>query len=265
MALYDINGNVIQSGSTIVNATIANAEGRIIKSVSHRGATTSGGAGAGYLSQYKYAREVGFLYGENDMNFTKDGIPIMRHDGTIPVNGANKSIAAMTYEELIAVDSKIPTLAEFLNFCKCIGMYPYLDTKRWSGTWSLDNLTIALNICAESGILRDTTWIIGTIDEASHILAFDERARIGWLAQPTEANMTSLLALKTDKNDLFFDSDYNGLTSENIQRCIDNKIPLEVYTLQSESAILSLHPYVTGVTANGTLVASSIYYNANMT
>lgn len=250
MALYDIDGNVITTNADVSDRV------SFVKSVSHRG-TTNNGKIVGYTA----AKAAGFEYGENDINFTSDGYVIMRHDSYIDYSGTRYEIADLTYAELIAMESDIPTLQEWLECMKCIALHPYIDTKRWSGTWSLANLQIAIDIVIEYGFSDKCTWLIGTINEAETILASIPNARIGWLVLPTEANMTSLLSKVTDDNDLFFDSDYAQLTSEHVQRCIDNSIPLEVYTITSAEVFetaYAISDYISGFTCNGTIVPSSI-------
>lgn len=254
MSIYDIHGTDISGGGSITINTTGNDS--IVKSVSHRGTLTNG-----KLQGYINAKKAGFQYGENDTNFTSDGYVVMRHDGTITIEGVSTSIANLTYAELMAVDPDIPTLQEWLECMKCITLYPYIDTKRWSGTWSASNLQNAVGIVKDFGYADKCTWLIGTIDEADTILTSIPNARIGWLSDPTTANVTSLLTKKTDENDLFFDSDYTRLTSEYIQNCITNGIPLEVYTISTQehfNQAYALSNYISGFTCNGTIVPSAL-------
>lgn len=251
MALYDSNGTQVASGDNITVTTTGDVVS-IVKSVSHRGTNTDGKI-AGYVG----AKQAGFQYGENDLNFTSDGYIICRHDGTI--NGT--SIASLTYAQLMAIDPTIPTLQEWLECMKCIALYPYIDTKRYSGTWSQTGLENAVDVVIEYGYKDMCTWLIGDIAEADIILAKIPNARIGWLATPTAANVTSLLAKRTDDNELFFDSDFQFLTSTYIQSCIDNQIPLEVWTISTTghfNTAYALSPYISGFTCNGTIVPTAI-------
>lgn len=252
MAIYDINGDEIIMGGSV---TVSGGD-FFVNSVSHRGATNDG-----KLIGYIRAKTAGFNCGENDINFTSDGYVIMRHDGTITHNGTTYNINEITYEQLMEMDSTIPTLQQWLECMKCIELIPYIDTKRWSGTWSMENLQLAVDIVKSYGYADKCTWVISTINEADTILASIPNARIGWLALPTEGNITSVLNRKTDKNELFFDSDCNQITTEQIQNAITNGIKVEAYTITSASdfeRVYAISPYFSGFTCNYYVVPSNI-------
>ena len=252
MAIYDIEGNEITMGGSV---TVTGGD-YFVNSVSHRG-TTNDGKLLGYIR----AKTAGFNCGENDINFTSDGYVIMRHDSYYDYNGTRYEIADLTYSELMAMDSTIPTLQEWLECMKCIELIPYIDTKRYSGTWSMANVTLAANIVKSYGYADKCTWVIGTIDEADAILAVIPNARIGWLVEPSTSNITNLLNKQTEENELFFNSDCNKITAEQIQNAITSGVKVEVYTITSASdfeRVYAISPYFSGFTCNYNVVPSNI-------
>jgi hypothetical protein len=112
----------------------------------------------------------------------------------------------------------------------------------------------------EYGMQGKVTWISFNIDYLNTIGNTDNTARIGYLQAPTETRVGYLLSLRNKGCDVFFDSNYTVCDDEKIQLCIDNDIPLEVWTLDEVNDLMSLDPYISGITTN-CLIAGKEFYN----
>ena len=95
------------------------------------------------------ARQQGFIYLETDLHYTSDNVPVLLHDRSINRTARNAdgtaisetiNIDEITYEQALTYDfgiakgaeyagTKIPTLAEFLRWCKITGCVPVLEQK----------------------------------------------------------------------------------------------------------------------------------------
>ena len=75
-----------------------------ITSVAHRGYKIHGAA-ENTAEAYRYAKDAGFQYGETDIQWTKDNIPVCCHDNYFFDKGTNDSITIGQYtlDEIVAV------------------------------------------------------------------------------------------------------------------------------------------------------------------
>ena len=88
----------------------------------------------------------------------------------------------------------------------------------------------------------------------------DDTARLGYLAAPiTEQKITEIKELRTEKNEVFFSADNTKVTEALIERCIEERIPLEVCTVDDVNVIENLHPYITGVTSNNQIAGQILF------
>ncbi|MBQ9249846.1 MAG: hypothetical protein IJ179_05715 [Oscillospiraceae bacterium] len=66
-------------------------------------------------------------------------------------------------------------------------------------------------------------------------------------------------SLRNGRNRVFLDA--GAYTDEACRICVDNDMPLELWTVDDEEQILELNPYITGVTSNR-LIAGKVRYEA---
>ena len=64
-------------------------------------------------------------------------------------------------------------------------------------------------------------------------------------------------ALRSGKNEVFIDSKYTKVNKKTVKMCMDEEIPLEVWTIDSEEEIVALDPYVNGITSDN-LIAGKV-------
>ena len=66
--------------------------------------------------------------------------------------------------------------------------------------------------------------------------------------------------LSSSYNEVFVDCAYGNATNDAVQLCMDADIPLEVWTVNSEAAVLALDAYISGVTSDN-IIASNVFYD----
>ena len=119
----------LQDDESDDNTPVVIPEGFV--SVAHRGYHPKGVAENSALA-YRHAKFAGFDYGETDIQWTKDDIPVCCHDEFFIDNTTKDSITIRrhTFEELKRFDyhgTSISSLQEVMDTCKRYGLGLYLD------------------------------------------------------------------------------------------------------------------------------------------
>jgi len=224
------------------------------------------------LSAYRASAKQGFKYVECDVQFTKDGIPVLLHDDTIDrTSNGSGTISQMTYAELQQYDfsyddndttvdfsayrgEKIPTFTEFIALCKELNLHPYIEIK---GTITTTQASELLRIVTDAGMVNHVSWLSFSGDALAKIAAACPTARIVWVI--TDVDAAKLKAthvpfaetnLMTGKNQVVFDLWYSLAKQDVVDLLKAHSILLEVWTVNDPGIILGLHPYVTGVTSD---------------
>ena len=242
----------------------------IIKGVNHRG-WTGLGAAQDTLDAYKDSFTMGFRYVEVDVHKTSDDKFIIGHNDELPdrlvnpatgAKGSTVKIAEHTLEELKAFkDSKggtVTELSEFCKLCKTYGLHPYIETKK-----AFDELTMykILDIITRSGLNYNFTIISFIEWTLESSIKYDDKIRVGLIYDKVQDNtiddvvmrINKIKSKSTNRINVFLDA--NGLyfktPSEAVMtKLLANKLPLEVWTMDTEADVLALDPYVSGVTSN---------------
>lgn len=251
-----------------------------IKAVNHRGFNTI--APENTLPAYKLSKQKGFFYVETDVSFTSDDVPVCLHDNTINRTARNAdgttisetiNINDITFADVREYDfgiwkssayagTQIPSLEEFLTLCKNLGLHPYIELKN-SATYTEAQIQSLVDMVKRLGMDGKVTWISFSLTYLTYVKNYDNKARLGFLTTPNTAGVNSTAGLKTQNNEVFLDSFYGDVNSTGIELCIAADLPIEVWTVNSESVINSLDPYITGVTSDN-LIAGNVLYNANI-
>jgi glycerophosphoryl diester phosphodiesterase len=223
------------------------------------------------LPSYRLAKEKGFYYVECDVTYTSDGVPVLHHLETIDStsNGTGK-VTQMTYNQLLEYDfgswknskyvgTKIPTFEEFIALCAQLGLHPYIELKD-HGNHTRESLGELVAIVEKYGMLRQCTWITFIHDYFFYINEFDPQARVGllWPFDVDSRIITKAASIKTSKNKVFLNVNYDTLTDSGIQRAKSNGFPVEVYTVDDENTILNANSYISGFTSNYVVAQSVI-------
>lgn len=235
-----------------------------VNSVNHRGDYN---APENTLSAYRKSAENGFTMVECDVSFTKDGYAVLLHDDTVDrtSNGSGR-IDSLTLEEVRALDfgswksveyagEKIPTFEEFILLCRNLSLHPYIELK--SGA-TAEQAKQVVQTVIRYGMRGKVSFLSFEADLLKAVTEVDPEARIGYVVSVvTIKNILSAMELRTGKNEVFIDSYYLSAQPSAVAMCMEQFLPLEVWTVDTESDILALDPYVSGVTSN-TLIAGKV-------
>lgn len=276
MAIYDIDGNRIDSGGT---AQAINYDATV-KGINHRGYNTL--APENTLPAYKLSKSNGFYYVETDVAFTSDNVAVLLHDDSINRTARNPdgtsisetiNISSITYEQALQYDfgiwkssdyagTVIPTLDEFLNLCKSIMLHPYIELKS-SGNYTQAQVQSIVDAVEKHGLKGNVTYISFNSTFLTYIKNYDSSARIGYVqsGNGTDGMISTAVALKTNDNEVFMDTyDKSDTWAE---KCRSADLPLEIWTIDSAATILGMNKYISGVTSNS-LIAGQVLYNNNI-
>lgn len=247
-----------------------------IKSVNHRGYNDV--APENTLPAFILSKKCGFNYVETDISFTSDGIPVLLHDATINrTSNGTGAVSSYTYEQLLEFDfgswksseytgTKIPTLEEFLILCRNLGLHAYLEIKPIADNNVETYITNCVKLCIKCGMLRNVTWISFNKNYLAVVSTLDNKARVGLLSNGSyseETIINNIVSLKNNYNEAFLDIESNLLTDTIISLCVDNNIPVEVWTVDFAGKVAALNPIVSGVTSNRVL-SDEFMYNMAM-
>lgn len=240
----------------------------VVKGVAHRGLSTE--APENTLPAYMAAKKKGFMYVECDVSYTKDNVGVLLHDNTIDrTSNGSGNASDYTLDELKAFDFgswfgpqfkgvSIPTFREFIDMCRRIGLHPYIELK----AGSQDQICGLYNIVREYGMQDKVTWISFTHWYLRWILECDPTARVGYVCNNVTSDIiATALDMTNGENEVFIDT--GSATESEVKLCVDAGLSLEFWTLNDASAILALHPYVSGVTSD-CLIAGQVLYESTM-
>ena len=224
------------------------------------------------LSAYEESYNKGFKYVECDVQFTKDGVPVLLHDDTIDrTSNGSGSIGSLTYEQLLQYDfsyddndnvndfsayrgEKIPTFEEFIALCKRLGLHPYIEIK---GSITEAEAALLVKIVSDADMLDQVSWLSFSGDALAKIVTCDPTARLVWVLTDTydskiaSNNIPFAKAnLMTGESEVVFDLYYTLVSQSIVDLLETNNIPLEVWTVNDINSIKNLHPYVSGVSSD---------------
>lgn len=237
-----------------------------VKAIAHRGYSSM--APENTLTAYKLAKKKGFDIVECDVSFSADNIPVLLHDDSIDrtSNGSGK-VSEFTLEELRQYDFgswkskeyagvKIPTFEEFIGLCRNIGLYAYVEIKNATNTQMLS----LIEIVQKYGLQDRVTWISDNGSTLQAIRELSPLARLGYVTMfVNEKVIAETKNLQNGQNEVFIDS--HTYTELEVELCRLANIPLEVWTINSETKCIELPPYVSGVTSDFLCVDDILYEN----
>ena len=243
--------------------------GEGVRYVNHRGWHVS--APENSLAAYMQSYEQGYRMVECDIQFTADGIPVLLHNETINAVARNSDgsapassvfIGSLTYEQLMSYDFgiiagedyrglRVTTLDEFLSFCKAYGIHPYLEMKGETVD-TQEEVNFLLTMVDSYGMRRNVTWISFAYNPLQFILNSDPQARVGYLVS-AKSDLKNVVdtaaALRAEGYDAFADAVFTA-ASTLVPLCKSAGVPLEVWTVNNESYLRTLDPYISGITTD---------------
>ena len=246
------NGEMLSLEKLVFNL---NADS-ILRGVNHRGFNSI--APENTLPAYRLSRLKGFCYVETDVQFTADGVPVIIHDATIDrTSNAQGKVTDLTWDQLRELDfgiwksheyqgTKIPSLEEFLLLCKTIGLIPYLEIKAGSRQ-QVHDIVSMVESCGLKGRVVYISFGAGFL---RYVAEVDPDATLGFLygTPLTEEAVNTALTLKNDTNAVFIDC--YDCSEGAVSLCRNAFLPMEVWTINSETTIRNLPSYITGVTSD---------------
>lgn len=232
----------------------AQNSGREIRSINHRG---YGDAPENTLSAFRLSKQKGFDYVECDVKFTKDNVAVLLHDERIErTSNGMGNIGNMTLEEVRQYDfgkwkgreyqgETIPTFEEFIDLCVELQLNPYVEIKYGA---EVEQLYALVETVDQYDL--PITWIARDFNILEVLANLRSNDRFGLVVGVITRKNLELLSLLAKDVDVFIDCNYWGITNSKIEMCKSYEIPLEVWTINSEKALLSLHPFISGVTSD---------------
>lgn len=257
-------GSSSGSGAEQVSAAATDYD-RNVKAINHRGFHT---APENTIPAYILSKKNGFNYVECDVAFTSDNVPVLLHDGTIDrTSDGSGNISEMTYAEASQYDygswksaayagTHLPTLEEFLLTCRGLGLHPYIEIKSTGATQ--EGVEAIVTAVENAGMRGKVTYISFNSTYLGYVKDVDASARLG-IVSSGNGSIDAVNALKTEDNEVFLDCNYANLTAEGIEACKAAKVPLEVWTVNSETAIRNIDPYISGISSDK-LIAGKVLY-----
>lgn len=254
----------------------------IVKTVAHRGWFTEP---ENTIVAYKTARKLGCIYGETDIQFTSDNVPVLMHDDTINRTCCNASdgstigdtpiyVSSLTYNNgngtLYDYDAckpaqwadyhgtKIPTLDQFCKFCRSVGMKPYIELKA-NANLTEQKIKTIIDIVNQNGLSDVTTYTSFVSTYLEYVKGYMNSARLGFTVQSaiTSQNIMTAQSLQNDTNEVFIAS--NALSDSECELCYEAGIPLEGWDIESLAGIRNANPYITGFTMNHFIAGNVLY------
>ena len=229
-----------------------------IRSIAHQGYTPLSGYNWCKEKGYIDASKVGFTYGECDIRFSSDAVPMCSHDASFTDSSTSATvvIADHTADELQTYNyhaGKIARFEEVVKACKLYGLGLYID--QLSYTWTDANWTSIFNIVEKYGMKNRVAWVTNEATFVSRIVAFDSTAEIVPLISFTtvQAVLDVITALKTASNKITVNFDYSTVTANNlisIRQAISADTRIELYTVDTATDYEDLLPYIDGITSN---------------
>lgn len=238
-----------------------------VKVINHRGYNSI--APENTLSAYRLSKKKGFTYAECDIRMTSDKVPVLLHDNSVDrTSNGTGAIGDLTFDYVRSLDfgswksadyagEQIPTFEEFILLCKRIGLHPYIHI---DGNATAEDCAALVATVKRNGMYKKVTWIAYSASLLRSIKAADEYARLGLVADTLTDNIiTTAVALKGDKNEVFVDVGGTGLTADGCALCATSGVPLEVWGEDDPSKIATLDPYVSGFTTDTTRANVTLY------
>ena len=241
-----------------------------IKTVAHRGYSTV--APENTLPAFYAAAEAGFSTAECDIEWTKDGVPVILHDEYInrtatKANGnpliLPRKCSNMTYESLLKYDfglkkgkefkgTKIPTFAEILQCCKETGLNFYVELKD-SSKFGEEQAKLLTDMVKEAGLEDKITWISFNSKYLKMIADNIPEARLGYLSRSevTDKTIKTLESLKTGENEVFLDIKASEMNSKGDNMLDAAGFAFEAWTIDDEDILNKMQSYdCSGITTN---------------
>ena len=228
-----------------------------ILSVAHRGYRPSGVPENSAMA-YHHAARNGFQYGETDIQWTKDDIPVCCHLNYFFDFRTGDSIFTERYtlarlKQFSYYGQSISTLEEVMDTCKANGMGLYLDRFDYFEGVRKERIYGLIDRFGKENI----AYLFDTFNEKGirQVLEYDPNATIGLVffarLQPKLFNFAHSISTGTNKIILDIDITQNPLDSviHYMPQLKENE-KFGIWTVNSKKDFRSLMPYVESITSD---------------
>ena len=260
--IYDI-----QDASDTVDIDRA---GNQVKVIAHRGYTET--APENTIPAFVAAAEKGYSTVECDIEWTKDGVPVILHDATInrtarKENGWRlffpRKCSDMTYDKLLEYDfgswysndfkgTKIPSFDELLSCASDNDLNLYVELKETTD-FNDEKAQALVDAVKNAGLEDKITWISFNEDYLKTMAKAMPEARLGYKKKKEvdENTIETLKNLQTGKNEVFLDLKSSRISKTSSKILEDSGFNFEVWTVDSSDEIKELAEYdCKGITTN---------------
>ena len=220
--------------------------------VSHRGYNrTMPEQGA---DSYLMAKSYGATTWESDIQFTRDGIPVLHHDLNInriartadglqltqPVNIADKTLAELnTYDYGIGKNAyfagaKILTFENWVKLAHTLGvekLFPELKIRI-----NAAQAQVMLNILKKWNMYDKTYWLAFDWANFDILSSVDDKTGFVFLGA-TDAHMSTMAPYKNGKREVWASPSWGSITDTQAQTLKNNGYKLYIWTVGSESNV----------------------------
>lgn len=232
---------------------------RSIRSIAHMGYYgPSGQYGQNRAEYYINAAKNGFDYGECDLQFSSDGVPVCCHDDTFTdsVTAQTITISEHTWAELQTYTYQgghLSSFEEIVKNCKLSGIGLYIDKTANMSTPA--KCSAVFDVIAKYRMTGNVVWLCTDYTSvAPVILTYDKFASISILCNTFDADVVSRLnGLKTDYNQVSGNFKVETVPVSDIIEFSKDLAPgvdVEVWTVDNKETYLEYLPYVSGITSN---------------
>ena len=232
---------------------------RNVLSVAHQGYSVTGTYyGNSRISSYYGAYIMGFDYGETDVAFSSDGIPVCCHDASFSDATTRETvvIADHTLAELKTYNyygEKIASLDEVVSTCKQLGLGLFIT--HVDSSWSDAYFNAMFDIVDKYQMQKRVAW--ATEGEAiNKILTWNSTQTI-LLSAGTKAAVTAFVNLANDistaENKIIVWINYAAVTVDEIiafNKMLNRNVEIGVWTVDDVTDYKTLLPYVGSITSN---------------
>ena len=199
------------------------------------------------MPAFKMALRNGYNFLETDIRHTRDGVAVLCHDETLYVNETNRliyianvdfeTLSEYTYENSTL---KIPTLREFMQFCKDNYIIAYLEIK--DGTDA--QIRADYELIRELEMENHVVWISFEIEYLRLIKSIDRYATLNYVVNTqniSETTISDAVTLKNGDNTVGIDLRHDLITQEFVNEATAQGIRMGAWTVNSPLRVLELN------------------------
>lgn len=241
-----------------------------VKIIAHRGYSEA--APENTIPAFIAAAENGYSTIECDVEWTKDGVPVILHDETINRTARRQNgwrmfwprkCSNLTYDKLLEYDfgswfskdfkgTKIPRFDELLDCADKYDLNLYVELKE-TADFDKNKAQKLYDEAKEAGLEDKITWISFNSDYLKMMADISPNSRLGYLTKKDVDDNTidTLKELKTGTNEVFLDVKSTKISDASSKMLKDAGFDFEAWTVDDAEKIEDLAAYdCKGITTN---------------